>query len=112
MPAARLWVPANAPTVPHSGGAETGAVTVATRNIVVPYISIRSPGLWAATLMASAHASTVPVVTGMPAGRPVSPAAAAETTPAVSSDHARRGGSIAPAMSSHHGSNHSLAAAS
>ena len=99
MPPARLRVPSNAPTVPHSGGDETGAVTVEIRNIVVPYISIRSPGLCASTLIASAHASMVPAVTGMPAGRPVAAAADSVIVPATVSDQASRGGSIAPAIS-------------
>ena len=44
MPAARLRVPRCTPTVLHSGGAEiSNRSTVSTRNIVVPYISIRSP---------------------------------------------------------------------
>ena len=108
MPAARLRVPSKAPTVPHSGGDDTGVATVPMRNIVVPYMSIRSPGLWASTLIASAHASIVPAVTGIPAGSPVAAAASPVIVPTTESDHASRGGSIAPAMSRHEGSCHSF----
>src|SRR5665647_1565303 len=79
MPPARLWVPSNAPTVPHMSSLVTRSGTVAIRNIVVPYMSIRSPGFCASTLTASDQASIVPVMTGTPAripaiSRPVTPA--------------------------------------
>lgn len=54
-------------------GVVSGRSTVAMRNIVVPYISIRSPGFWAPTLTASVQASIVPVMTGGPAECPRSP---------------------------------------
>ncbi len=38
----------------------------------MPYMTITSPGSRTPTLVASAHASTVPAVTGSPCGRPVS----------------------------------------
>ena len=43
--------------------------------MVVPYINMRSPTPWAPTLKASAQASIVPVMTGMPAGNPAAAAA-------------------------------------
>ena len=59
--------------------------------IVEPYISIISPGDRTPTLTASAAASMVPTVTGVPSARPVSAAAAAVTRPAISVDHISRG---------------------
>jgi hypothetical protein len=100
MPPARLRVPGKAPTVPHIAGLVSGRSTVAMRNIVVPYISIRSPGRWAPTLTASVHASIVPVMTGVPAGMP---ARALVVVPATSPGHASGGSSISGATSEAHG---------
>jgi hypothetical protein len=61
-------------------------------NIVVPYISIRSPTLWASTLIASDQASIVPVMTGVPTASPVRAAASWWTVPATSV--AQRSGGI------------------
>ena len=104
IPPARLRVPGRAPTVPHSAGLVSGSGTVWMRNIVVPYISIRSPTPWAPTLSASDQASIVPVMTGMPSGSPVAAAASALTVPAASPGHCSGGSSMAPAISSAHGS--------
>jgi hypothetical protein len=59
--------------------------------MVEPYISIISPGAATPTLTASAAASMVPQVTGVPSASPVSAAAAAVMCPAISVDHIRRG---------------------
>ncbi len=75
MPPARLRVPGRAPTVPHSVGAVSGSATVLMRNIVVPYMSIRSPTRCGADADASDQASMVPAMTGVPAASPVSAAA-------------------------------------
>jgi hypothetical protein len=47
--------------------------------MVLPYMSMSSPGSRTPTLSASAQASTVPATTGVPAGNPVASAAAAVT---------------------------------
>ena len=49
--------------------------------MVEPYISMASPSSTTPTLTASAPASVVPQMTGVPAARPVSAAAAAVTYP-------------------------------
>jgi len=79
---------------------------VATRNIVVPYISMRSPTSWAPTLTASVQASIVPVMTGVPSGRPVRAAAAVVTVPAISPAQRSGGCSTVPANRCHQGSCH------
>ena len=60
-------------------------------NIVDPYIHIVSPVSETPTDTASAAASMVPVVTGIPAGSPVSFAAFSLKTPTTSVDHRRSG---------------------
>src|ERR1035437_3384467 len=95
MPPARLRVSGSEPTVPQREVLVTRSGTVLIRNIVVPYISIRSPTPCAPTLIASAHASIVPVITGMSTGSPVSAAASRVVTPATSPGQ-RNGGSDRP----------------
>ena len=104
MPAARLYVPRKTPAVLQRPGWGLGLVTTSTRNIVVPYISIRSPGWSTPTLAASAQASIVPAATGVPAGIPVDWAAASETVPATSDGHSKRGSSRPGATWSAHSS--------
>ncbi len=89
MPPARLRVPGTAPIVAHMAGVVSRSRTVLMRNIVVPYMTMRSPGFWASTLTASDHASMVPVMTGTPAGMP---ATSRVVTPAASPGQ-RNGGS-------------------
>lgn len=52
--------------------------------IVEPYISIMSPTPKTPTLIASAAASTVPTITGVPIANPVSSLAFSVTSPAMS----------------------------
>ena len=52
--------------------------------MVEPYISIISPGSRTPTLIASAAASIVPTITGVPGASPVSSAACLVTVPAIS----------------------------
>src|SRR5258705_3561320 len=99
IPPARLRVPRNAPTVPHIDGVVSGRSTVAMRNMVLPYISIRSPGFCASTLTASVHASIEPVITGTPAAMP---ATGSRVTPATSSAHESGGSSTLGATRSAH----------
>ncbi len=61
------------------------------KNVVDPYMTMRSPGRPTSTLSASAHASHVPAATGVPAGMPVSAAAWAVTVPTRSEGHTSRG---------------------
>ena len=76
------------------------------KNKVVPYISMRSPGLWASTDSASDQASIVPTVTGTPTGSPVAADASAVTWPATSPAHFRVGNSRPGAIWSAHGRYH------
>ena len=55
--------------------------------MVEPYMIIMSPGARTPAESASAAASMVPAITGVPAASPVSSAAAAVTSPAISPDH-------------------------
>ena len=55
--------------------------------MVDPYIIIMSPELLTPTLKASAAASIVPVVTGVPNFNPVSFDACSVISPAISLDH-------------------------
>ena len=112
MPPARLYCPATRPVVPHMLGWRTRWVVLPTRNIVVPYMSIRSPGRTAPTESPSAHASIVPTATGTPSGSPVSDAAGAVTRPASSPAQASRGRAMPGATASAHGVCHSWVAAS
>ncbi len=97
-------MPAKAPAVVHIDGVRRVSSPVATRNMVVPYISIRSPTSCAPTLTASVQASIVPAITGVPTGIPVRAAAPAVTSPAISPAQCSRGRSISPAYRVHHGS--------
>jgi hypothetical protein len=76
------------------------------RNMVVPYISMRSPRRWAPTLMASEHASTVPAITGVPAFSPVAAAAVVVTEPTTSPGQTSGGRCSLCAMCETHGSYH------
>ena len=73
---------------------------------MVPYMSMVSPGRRTPTLSASAHASIVPAMTGVPAGMPVSTDAAGVTVPTGSaaqrSSGSSRPGAIAAAQSPAH----------
>jgi hypothetical protein len=109
IPAARLRVPGATPFVAHSPGCERTSSTTPTMNIVVPYMSIVSPGARTPTLAASAHASIVPAATGVPSARPVSDAAAAVTVPAISAGHRSRGSSNPGAIPDAHSSIHAPA---
>ncbi len=68
---------------------------------MVPYMTIVSPTAETPTDAASAHASTVPAVTGVPAASPVSRAASSVILPAISSDQSSRGSSSPGATTSH-----------
>ena len=63
MPAANVYVVGETPAVVHSSGEVRSSGSTWTKNIVEPYINIRSPGLRTPALKASAHASTVPIDT-------------------------------------------------
>ena len=83
----------------HSLGCTRNDSSTSTKNIVEPYISIRSPGCRTPAENASAQASTVPGETGVPAGIPVSAAAASVTVPITSCGQTSRGISSSPATS-------------
>ena len=93
MPAARVYVPGQVPHVPQSPGCGRGSVSTCTRNMVVPYMTMASPGSRTPTLVASAHASMVPVVIGSPTGSPVAAAASRVTCPTTSVGQANSGSS-------------------
>src|SRR5699024_2929500 len=111
-PPARLRVPGNAPAVVHIEGVRKVCVPVATRNIVVPYINMRSPTSWAPALTASIHALMLPEITRLPTGSPVVRAASGVTVPATSPAHANSGGSTPVAKRCHHVWHHSSASTS
>ena len=98
--------------MPHRAGWVSGWATVLTMNIVVPYISIRSPTLWASTLTASDQASMVPVMTGVPTASPVRAAASSWIVPATSVAHFSGGSSSSGAIRFTHGAYQSRAWAS
>jgi hypothetical protein len=75
----------------HSRGSRTRLSVSMMMKMVEPYISIMSPGSSTPTLSASAAASMVPAITGVPSARPVSAAACRVTWPAMSVVQARRG---------------------
>ena len=81
IPAARVRLPGRSPAVPHIVGSGRSCATASTMNIVVPYMSIVSPGSRTPTLSASAQASMVPAMTGVPAAIPVRADASAVTQP-------------------------------
>ena len=98
-PAIEAWRPGAIHGAYHSRGSRIGRSVTSMMNIVEPYISIISPGDWTPTLTASAAASIVPTMTGVPWARPVSDAAAGVTPPAISVDHASRGNRSSGRMS-------------
>ena len=69
MPAATVNEHGSTPAVVHSPGCAIACSSTWTKNIVEPYISIRSPGSRTPALNASAHASTVPALTGVPSAQ-------------------------------------------
>ena len=77
-----------------------------TRKIVDPYMIISAPGSVTPAAMDSAQASIVPAQTGVPAGIPVSSAAAELTSPATSPGQSSRGFGSSPATCGHHSSIH------
>ena len=77
----------------QSRASRTGAPVSSMMKTVEPYISIMSPGARTPTLTASAAASTVPTVTGVPSARPVSAAAAARSRGRRSRSTSRAAGS-------------------
>jgi hypothetical protein len=83
MPPSMLYRPGSANAVAHIRGSGTGSPVTWMKNIVVPYMTIMSPGSTTPTLTASAAASIVPAVTGVPAFSPVSAAAVEVTSPAT-----------------------------
>src|SRR5258707_4436381 len=91
------------PAVLHKEGYTSASRCTSTKNSVVPYMSIISPGSLTPTLSASDQASIVPAATGIPAGRPVSAAADGVTRPATSEGQSSLGsakpGAISPAHS-------------
>jgi hypothetical protein len=77
---------------------------VAIKNIVVPYMSIKSPSSCASALTASSHASIEPVITGIPALSPRSAATEADSEPAGSPAQPSGGSSSQGATTLAHGS--------
>ena len=94
MPPASVKEPGTMPEVGHMVRLTIGSSVVATRKVVVPYISIRSPGRVASALTASAQASMVPLITGIPVRSPgTSAVTSGPTTPADSPAQRSRGSS-------------------
>ena len=58
-------MPCVVPEVTHIARLGAGSAVIATRNVVVPYMSMTSPGEVAPTLIASAQASVLPATTGV-----------------------------------------------
>ena len=102
MPPASTSVPERGPAVLQRFGEGRGSSTISMVSAVVPYMTIRSPGSRTPMLAASDQASTVPVTTGMPAGRPVASAASSVISPATSAGQRRSGSSSPGATSSDH----------
>ena len=98
-PAANVGAPRVRPIVYQSADRGRGSAATWTMNIVVPYISIVSPGSWTPTLKASTQASTEPATRGVPWGMPDTAAPAAWTLPTTSSDQASRGSARPGAIS-------------
>jgi hypothetical protein len=96
-PAAYVSTPGTIPSVVHTPRWNRGWLAPRTRNIVEPYMSIRSPGAATLTEYASAQASIVPVTTGVPGASPVWLAAAALTWPAITPGQTSSGSSTRPA---------------
>jgi hypothetical protein len=90
-PAAYVHVPSKTPWVLQRLASGLNSRAISTMNIVVPYMSIVSPGSRTPALSASAQASIVPATTGVPSGIPVAAAPRTWTRPTTSSDHANRG---------------------
>jgi hypothetical protein len=80
------------------------SVNTSTMDMVVPYMSIMSPGSRTPTLIASDQGSMVPAATGVPAGIPVTSAAAVVASPATSDGHSSRGSARPGATSLAHSS--------
>src|SRR5215204_2861800 len=99
MPAASVREPGSIPDVLHNPLCLASDAKTCTKNIVEPYISMRSPGCRTPALNASAQASTVPAQTGVPSATPGASAAALCTVPTTSPDQASRGSST-PAITS------------
>ena len=68
----------------QSRGSRTRSAVSMMMKMVEPYISIMSPGSSTPTLSASAAASIVPTMTGVPAASPVSSRRRRVTVPAMS----------------------------
>ena len=97
------WVPGESQGAYQSRASLTRSAHNWMMKMVEPYIIIMSPGFRVPTLTASAAASIVPVVTGVPSARPVSFAARAWILPAISADQAnsgRRSSGTMPSVSS------------
>jgi hypothetical protein len=84
VPAASAKLPQSTPAVVHNVGSGRYSSMIWTRNIVDPYISIRSPGCRTPAENASEYASTVPATTGVPTATPVASAASGRTVPTTS----------------------------
>ena len=76
IPQATARWPGRGWAVVHILASGRGFSTVPMKNIVLPYMIIVSPGRCTPTLTASAAASIVPKVTGVPTGSPVASLAA------------------------------------
>ena len=103
-PAIEACSPSKSHGAYHIRASETRSGACKMMNMVEPYISIMSPFRVTPTESASAAASMVPAVTGVPAFSPVSTAASLVTAPAISPDQSSLGnlsrGTMSPASSS------------
>ena len=99
-PAIEACCPGKSHGAYQSRGSFTLSAVTSMMKMVEPYIIIMSPGALTPTLTASAAASMVPQVTGVPARSPVSSAAASVTRPATSVDQRSRGSRSGPTVSS------------
>ena len=59
--------------MPQNPRGERSPGVLRMKNVLLPYMSIMSPSAARPALTASAAASAVPVITGVPAGRPAFP---------------------------------------
>lgn len=66
MPPARVSTSCSTPAVVHSCRCAWTFSSICTKNMVEPYISMKSPGWRTPALNPSAQASTVPALTGIP----------------------------------------------
>ena len=90
-PAIAAYWPGKSQGVCHSRVSGKRRSVIWMMKMVEPYMIIMSPGARTPILIASAAASMVPQVTGVPLARPVSSAARSVIWPAISVDHARSG---------------------